>query len=595
MRYGNTGRRGFVMNATALVVGAVVLVAVGLAIGYSTSRLISSNKNSQSATTTVNANVNATANTNATVAIENANLNTNVAVNVNTSLNANANINANVATSRSSEIQWSEPTVIDSLKLFKSTGEFTRDSSSVYYVVGKFIDGKYKDGELILLSAAYEGPSFYPGHYRFVRQGTKLTILTKYSDAVDEYSDFNTKKFSTDAATTIAALDFPATLKGAGPRQDLIVADSYLRGMFDLNNLKLVFTDTTYGPVYTTDKPTKAEYRSALNSRYGFYLKAPDGTVRVYKLDFDFMGKDSVPAITWNDGSKNAQEFRATSIGGCGAMDFANVVDTYINRTTDLKPVGSTSKGDVVYALKDGNHWILRDLYNTASQTWYDPDIKKLTLEQFAAVNPIVFYVDPFDRLIEMINMKYGPQVECGKPVIYLYPQSKTTIDVRLEPQGGFSFTEPAYRNGWTVEAAPNGELRNLADGKTYPYLFWEGRGGQYASPDQGFVVAKSEVHSFLVASLAKLGLNDKETADFVEFWEPRMQSSPYYVVSFFGKSEMDRLAPLTISPRPDTVIRILMDYRPIASPVTIAPQRLSAPARNGFTVVEWGGVLRGK
>ncbi|MBI5405143.1 MAG: hypothetical protein HY976_02855, partial [Candidatus Kerfeldbacteria bacterium] len=45
--------------------------------------------------------------------------------------------------------------------------------------------------------------------------------------------------------------------------------------------------------------------------------------------------------------------------------------------------------------------------------------------------------------------------------------------------------------------------------------------------------------------------------------------------------------------PRPDTVIRVLMDYRPVAAPVAIRPQVLRSIPRTGFTVVEWGGVLR--
>ena len=128
-----------------------------------------------------------------------------------------------------------------------------------------------------------------------------------------------------------------------------------------------------------------------------------------------------------------------------------------------------------------------------------------------------------------------------------------------------------------------------------YPYLFWEGRGSSLAgpAPREGFVVARDSVHSFLETSLAKLGLNEKERGDFEEFWEPRMTFAPYYKVQFFGNRVMNEIAPLIITPRPDTVIRILMDYTPLAHPVQIEPQTLVAPVRDGFTVIEWGGVLR--
>ena len=149
------------------------------------------------------------------------------------------------------------------------------------------------------------------------------------------------------------------------------------------------------------------------------------------------------------------------------------------------------------------------------------------------------------------------------------------------------------YNNGWQVTADPNGQLTERDTGKTYPYLFWEGRGGIYTSPNKGSVVAQANIHSFLVGTLAKLGLNAKETADFIEFWEPRMQGSPYYAISFSGNRVMDELAPLVVSPKPDTVIRILMDFRPLQSIINIEPQVYKTPIRKGFTVVEWGGVLR--
>ena len=60
-------------------------------------------------------------------------------------------------------------------------------------------------------------------------------------------------------------------------------------------------------------------------------------------------------------------------------------------------------------------------------------------------------------------------------------------------------------------------------------------------------MVEKENVHALLVEKLTLLGLNEKEQADFIEFWEPEMQSAPYYFITFLGNREMDALAPLTI------------------------------------------------
>ena len=185
------------------------------------------------------------------------------------------------------------------------------------------------------------------------------------------------------------------------------------------------------------------------------------------------------------------------------------------------------------------------------------------------------------------------PAAECGKPVIYLYPSETTDVSVKVSPTGGFTKTEPDYGAGWLVKAEPNSTLYNYADQKIYPYLFWEGYALNYAMPDEGFVVAKNEVNKFLQEKLAIQGLNEKEINDFIEFWLPRMQSDPYYFVTFVPQAEFDKMAPLAVSPEPDSVIRVFMDFRALDKPIQVEQQKLATPERLGFTVVEWGGELR--
>jgi hypothetical protein len=211
----------------------------------------------------------------------------------------------------------------------------------------------------------------------------------------------------------------------------------------------------------------------------------------------------------------------------------------------------------------------------------------------FVKSKPIFFWYDSFGRLIGFQGTQFMSAAECGKPVIYLYPPKAEDVSVKLDPKGGFTKSEPAYDGGWNVRATPDSELTNLKDGKTYPYLFWEGRGGLYETPKQGFNVAQKDVHAFLTEKLSKLGLNAKESADFMEFWEPRMAGSPYFFVTFLGNQAMDALAPMNITPKPDHIIRILMDFRPLASPIPVQGFDIHTPKRDGFTVVEWGGVLR--
>ena len=47
---------------------------------------------------------------------------------------------------------------------------------------------------------------------------------------------------------------------------------------------------------------------------------------------------------------------------------------------------------------------------------------------------------------------------------------------------------------------------------------------------------------------------------------------------------------PLIITPKPDTLIRINMEYMPLDEIVEIKEQQLTKVERKGYTVVEWGG-----
>ena len=71
------------------------------------------------------------------------------------------------------------------------------------------------------------------------------------------------------------------------------------------------------------------------------------------------------------------------------------------------------------------------------------------------------------------------------------------------------------------------------------------------------------------------------------------MEDNPYNLISFLGE-EYDDMAELTISPSPNTVIRIYMVFMPLEEEVIVPDNRqLVIPElveRTGFTVVEWGG-----
>ena len=175
------------------------------------------------------------------------------------------------------------------------------------------------------------------------------------------------------------------------------------------------------------------------------------------------------------------------------------------------------------------------------------------------------------------------------KPVIYLYPTAPTRVNVTLDYAGTLTSTYPAYpANGWCVNAQPDGTLTDSATGREYYCLFWEGEGADYAI-DSGFVVAGKDTEAFLEDALAKLGMTAREANEFIIYWLPRMEDNAYNLISFDTAAYLQD-ARLTVTPAPDTVIRVFMTWRGLDAPVDVPAQPLTAPARVGFTLVEWGG-----
>lgn len=204
-----------------------------------------------------------------------------------------------------------------------------------------------------------------------------------------------------------------------------------------------------------------------------------------------------------------------------------------------------------------------------------------------------VYYDDELDRIeadfhsVEESHFVLEPDV-AYKPVIYLYPEEETAVSANLTLKGKLLCTYPRYENGWRVTARPNGTLKDK-DGKEYNYLYWEGELETQYNMAEGFCVKGSQTAEFLETALEKLGLTRREANEFIVFWLPLMEQNEYNIISFQNE-EYTSAAELNINPAPDTVIRVFMAWQPAAEYKQIPPQELSAPERNGFTVVEWGG-----
>ena len=193
-------------------------------------------------------------------------------------------------------------------------------------------------------------------------------------------------------------------------------------------------------------------------------------------------------------------------------------------------------------------------------------------------------------------DYQYVNEAECEvdidkKPIIYLYPEEVMEVSVKLKYPGNLTTTYPKYKNGWNVLAHPNGELIDLETNRSFYGLYWEGfntvSGG---IQEEGFVVKGEDSARFLEEKLALLGLNEREANEFIIYWLPILEANVYNYIRFETMAEINENMPLEINPKPDTIIRVLMEFKGLDKPIYVKEQKLTSPNRYGFTVVEWGG-----
>ena len=219
------------------------------------------------------------------------------------------------------------------------------------------------------------------------------------------------------------------------------------------------------------------------------------------------------------------------------------------------------------------NDWCVGDqVICTYENIYYDQENHRVEVD-FLTVKPSDWQLDPD---------------VCYKPVIYLYPEETTDVSVELTLNGELTCTYPTYNNGWKVTASPDGTLTD-ENGQTYNYLYWECETYTEYDFSKGFCVKGEDTAEFLENALDALGLTRREANEFIVFWLPMMQENEYNIISFQTDAYTNS-ARLDINPVPDTVIRVFMAYKASDKYVDIAAQELTAPNREGFTVVEWGG-----
>ncbi len=481
------------------------------------------------------------------------------------------------------------------------------DSIGPGYKIGTFVDGKYRGADFVSAERHTDEPCKGPGceeraYLRFVKVGNQLVFLRQNSDGGWDL-DHGSRVVWTEAflaAGLSLASDSQFAVQAFLPSETISYSSETFRRVSrgcDTASLRVAFVHPALRGV---------RFDGQL-----FHVSRPDGSC----LTFEYMPYFSEKEIVWDRPPKEPDRSgyswkKGTEYGNLDVRYDPFVPAGRVQLDRDTAIVGHTPRGEPVFELKDPEHPLLKEFYEdyvadydkalqAARERGYRDDEAsgiqppKRSYEQFLGARPIFLWRDPFGRLMRFTNNDFLP-VYMAEPIIYLYPIAAQRVHVEAKPLHSIRASIPRYGTGWDVLALPSGELTGVTDRKAYSYLFWEGLSSISPMRQEGFVISQQEVAGFLERMLPRLGLNERESSDFRDAWLPRFHDAPYYFITFLPRETIDRLAPLVVTPKPDAVIRVLMDFRPLRSRERVrAPDLPTPPERRGFTVVEWGGLLR--
>ena len=331
------------------------------------------------------------------------------------------------------------------------------------------------------------------------------------------------------------------------------------------------------------------------NGYYGFLAS--------YKADNSFAGEGEV-FLPQDGGPLKAMRFTGFYQGDYSQRTSMTITEGIEAQLLDC---GFSPETTQAFSLAFNKNYYGVCFYDEAKAVYYNnsvifSDILKPQIYSFEALAHRLKHIHGVDSVRDLPDDLRAPHdalpiVEApvenpttAKPVIYLYPEQPADVAVTLGyPEKELTYTYPAYEGGWRVHAEPDGTLTNLKDGSTHYYLFWEGNKKVDWDLSEGFVVKGADTEAFLREKLVFMGLTPREYNDFITYWVPEMRQNPYNLISF-STEQYEALAPLSISPAPDSLLRVHMVYKGLLQPVKVLPQTLIPWQRSGFAVVEWGG-----
>lgn len=199
--------------------------------------------------------------------------------------------------------------------------------------------------------------------------------------------------------------------------------------------------------------------------------------------------------------------------------------------------------------------------------------------------------------LQELVNRANGGKLAAEgvgvyKPNIYLYDPEETDFTVEFARPYLLTTTDPFYDGIWSGHTVSDGSI--VSGGQSYGFLFYESLTyPDYYQTESGYEIGQENRAEQFAEILAGYGLNEQEIADFAEFWCDKLDADCDYAMYPQLTETVDAAMPMTVSPAPDQIHRLWFAF--VKEEVPAKQAEPVAFARDGFTVIEWGGFFLGE
>lgn len=364
--------------------------------------------------------------------------------------------------------------------------------------------------------------------------------------------------------------------------------------IYNIDNRKPVLTSSLDGVVPTTNA-------SSIMGPIEAIKPLKNNSVIIYKnnkygvIDYK-TGKEVIPAI-YSYINKTGEYLYACVEQGADGV----IYDLDGNKVID-------KEYDNIYGITNGNYVLVNKdnkilLVNMKGKTLFDfgeaVGIKDLNF-MTEYNGELLFQFNKIDSEEECLEYSYNlsskkgskKEFTCGgiaKPILYLYPTKKMNVTVSFQHPEYLETTYPKFKGKWEVEALSNGDLYDR-NGKYYYALYWDEKKVHSVSFEEGFYVEDKDAINFLENKLSYIGLNDKERNEFIMYWLPILEKNKKSLVYFELTEERESYNKLLISPKPDSMLRIVIHIKKVDQKINIKKQSLTKFKRSGFSAVEWGG-----